>query len=109
MLVGYDTPESIPDIFGLAPQSSMGGLGGAGFRVAGAGGLANIASILGASGITFRPADDSDDEDEGELHIIGENDEAHGGSKDGFIDNQAVDKGTKPVDVTDKLVGDLDL
>jgi protein phosphatase 2C family protein 2/3 len=46
----------------------MGALTGSGFRVAGAGGLANIASMLGASNIMFRPAgaEDSDDDDEDE-------------------------------------------
>jgi protein phosphatase 2C family protein 2/3 len=102
VVVGYDTPESVPDVFGLAQSSGMGGLTGAGFRVAGAGGLANIASILGASGITFRPADDSDDEDEGELHIIGGDEGKQG--KDGYIGNKALDEGLKPVNISDKLV-----
>ncbi|WVN85534.1 uncharacterized protein L203_100681 [Cryptococcus depauperatus CBS 7841] len=65
--IGHDTPESIPDIFpeNAAPSNPFKGTG---FRVAGgAGGLANIASILGASGITFRPAygSDNDDDDDG--------------------------------------------
>nr|ODO02644.1 PP2Cc protein phosphatase [Cryptococcus depauperatus CBS 7855] len=62
--IGHDTPESIPDIFpeNSAPSNPFKGTG---FRVAGgAGGLANIASILGASGITFRPAYGSDDDDD---------------------------------------------
>lgn len=68
--VGYDTPASVPDVFAESQVSAIGGgLTGSGFRVAGAGGLANIASILGASGIRFRPADDSDDEDEAEASI----------------------------------------
>jgi len=116
--VGYDTPESIPDVFCQAQSSNLGGISGAGFRVAGAGGLANIASILGASGITFKPADDSDDEDEDELHIISDEKipprgnlaELSSGSGhrseigDGYLDNQALDKMTKPVDITDSLV-----
>lgn len=67
--VGRDTPASIPDVFAHLQNTtpSLGGLTGSGFRVAGAGGLANIASILGASGIKFRPADDSDDEEEIEV------------------------------------------
>jgi len=64
--VGRDTPESIPDVFG--PPRPAVDFGGGGFRFASAGGLANIASILGASGITFRTADDSDEEDE--LHLV---------------------------------------
>jgi protein phosphatase 2C family protein 2/3 len=64
--VGRDTPESIPDIFG--PPRAPVEFGGGGFRFAGAGGLANIASILGASGITFRTADDSDEEEE--VHLV---------------------------------------
>lgn len=60
--VGYNTPQSVPDPFANIPQSTFGGLTGSGFRVAGAGGLANIASILGASGITLRPVEDDDSE-----------------------------------------------
>ncbi|BEI90186.1 uncharacterized protein CcaverHIS019_0302560 [Cutaneotrichosporon cavernicola] len=67
--VGRDTPESIPDIFGQAPPS-VGGFSGGGFRIAGAGGLVNIASILGASGITFKTPDDDDDDDDDEMHVI---------------------------------------
>lgn len=76
MAVGHDTPVSVPDIFGQNQNAGMGGgLGGIGFgggqfRLAGQGGLANIASILGASGITLRQQDDSDEDDEEELHII---------------------------------------
>lgn len=66
--VGRDTPESIPDVFGHSQAATGGVGGGGGFRVAGAGGLVSIASILGASGITFRTADDNDDDDD--LHII---------------------------------------
>lgn len=61
MTVGRDTPESIPDVFG-PPRASSVDFAGSGFRFAGAGGLANIASILGASGITFKAADDSDED-----------------------------------------------
>lgn len=53
----------MPDPFANTPSSTFGGLTGSGFRVAGAGGLANIASILGASGITLRPVEDDDSED----------------------------------------------
>ena len=126
--VGHDTPESIPDVFsqmqGSSIQGGVGGIGGVGrgaggFRVGGAAGLANIASILGASGITFRPSDGSDDEeeDDDELHILG-GPESSGaqisalGDKgatgtdpiDGYLDNQASKEGTKPVDITGKLV-----
>ncbi len=117
--VGYDTPTTIPDVFGPAQSANLGGISGAGFRVAGAGGLANIASILGASGITFKPADDSDDEDDDELHIIGDDEkqtfegDQSGPSKgkhligekaDGYIVNKALDQDTKPVDITESLV-----
>lgn len=101
-VVGYDTPLSVPDVFGHA-QPSQGGLGaltGAGFR-GGGGGLANIASILGASGITFKQPDDSDDDDEdfGALQIIGD-------KPDGtYIDGKGLDKETKPKDVTNDMVG----
>ncbi|ORY32193.1 phosphatase 2C-like domain-containing protein [Naematelia encephala] len=99
--IGHDTPDRIPDIFGQATQSSnIGGLTGAGFRVAGAGGLANIASILGASGITFKPSDDSDDDDDEELHIIG--DGVPGPSGQGrmaFIDDKLLDDSDTPVDI----------
>lgn len=72
--IGRDTPESIPDIFGQAqPSVGGGGFSGGGFRIAGAGGLVNIASILGASGITFRTADDDDDDDD-EMHGLNVND-----------------------------------
>lgn len=67
--VGRDTPESIPDVFGQSQSPVGGGFGGGGggFRIAGAGGLANIVNILGASGIRFQTADDDED---GELHIV---------------------------------------
>ena len=75
-VVGHDTPESVPDIFGKSQGAQLGsysGFGGGGFRIAGGGGLQNInlSSILSASGISFRPNDDSD-EDEEELHTIDE-------------------------------------
>jgi protein phosphatase 2C family protein 2/3 len=123
--VGHDTPESVPDIFGQNQGGSNaggfgGGFGGAGFRIAGAGGLQNLnlSSILGASGISFRPPEDSDDEeDDGELHIIG-GDEGAEGSKISvvdeeeeedadYLDDKGIKKGTKPVDVTDKLASCL--
>ncbi|KAK8865620.1 hypothetical protein IAR55_000764 [Kwoniella newhampshirensis] len=106
--IGYDTPESVPDIFGQAPPTNTNALSSAGFR-AGAGGLANIASILGASGITFRPTYDSDDDDE-EIQIIG--DSAEGGidpnadkptTPVAYIDDKAEKGDTKPKDVTDKI------
>ncbi|KAK4684189.1 protein phosphatase PTC2/3, partial [Tremellales sp. Uapishka_1] len=101
--VGHDTPESVPDIFGLTqPSQNLGGITGAGFR-AGGGGLANIASILGASGITFKQPDDSDDDDDDDdLHII-QDDEL---KPDGYMDGKALEEGTKPVDVTDKLAAE---
>ncbi|WWD05408.1 hypothetical protein V865_003485 [Kwoniella europaea PYCC6329] len=106
--VGYDTPESVPDIFGQNQASSGPGnaLSSSGFRVAGAGGLANIASILGASGITFRPAYDSDDDDD-EIQIIGEDGKGIDVNADkpdtGLIDDQGVEGKTKPKNVTDEL------
>ncbi|GMK58205.1 hypothetical protein CspeluHIS016_0502370 [Cutaneotrichosporon spelunceum] len=89
--VGRDTPESIPDVFGQAPPS-VGGFSSGGFRIAGTGGLVNIASILGASGITFRTADDDDDDDEiqvsndgnisGRIQAVDEDGDAHIDSED---------------------------
>lgn len=121
MTVGHDTPQSIPDIFGQNQNNSVGGFGqqggfgAGGFRVAGAGGLANIASILGASGITLRAPEDSDEEDD-ELHIIGDEEGSEGkisavdgeaGSAEGsYIDDKGLKGDTKPKDVTDKLVSD---
>lgn len=107
--VGYDTPETIPDVFANLPSSNLGGIGaltGAGFRVAGAGGLANIASILGASNITFKPAaDDSDDEDdEHQIEQMEERPILDEAEDKPFIDNKALKRNTKPVDVTDQLV-----
>ncbi|WRT65994.1 uncharacterized protein IL334_002945 [Kwoniella shivajii] len=108
---GYDTPASVPDIFGQNQASTTGGnaLSSSGFRVAGAGGLANIASILGASGITFRPAYDSDD-DEDEIQIIGEEGKGIDTSADkpdtGLIDNKGVEGKTKPKNVTDEIDDD---
>jgi protein phosphatase 2C family protein 2/3 len=81
-VAGYDTPESVPDVFGQAPTTTFGSLTGAGFRGAGAGGLANIASILGANGITFKQPDDSDDDE------------------DVYQDNKGLDNDLKPMDVT---------
>ncbi|KAL7423596.1 Protein phosphatase 2C 2 [Cryptotrichosporon argae] len=105
--VGRDTPLSIPDVFGHAQNSggtntgiSLAGLAGSGFRVGGAGGLANIASILNASGITFKQPDDSDDEDD-ELHIIGADEVPS--KAEGLLDNKGIEGKTKPIDVTAKL------
>ena len=75
--------------------------------------MANIASILGASGITLaHGSEDSDDEDD--LHTIGD-EEAGGGKisavedsdeKSGeYADDKSLKKETEPKDVTDKLVG----
>lgn len=112
--VGYDTPESVPDVFQNSPASaSIGGLAGSGFRVGGAGGLANIASILGASGITFKtPEDDSDEEDAAEAKLQDVPDKlspesspaltkgAHGE----YMDDKALGGETAPKDVTGDLV-----
>lgn len=117
--MGYDTPDSIPDVFGQAQSTNLGGITGAGFRVAGASGLANIASMLGASGITFKHPinDDSDDEDEEGMHIMGQNQtrslgkdkfpEGSGGKADRNLDNKALDNGSKPVDFTEPIVSKL--
>lgn len=119
-VVGYETPASVPDIFGQNPNPGVGGFGAGGFgaggfgsggfRVAGAGGLANIASILGASGITLRASEDSDEEDD-ELHIIGDDEGGQGKisavddeAKEAYVDDKGIKGDTKPVDVTDKLV-----
>ena len=77
--------------------------------------MANIASILGASGITFKPSDDSDDEDDDlEMIVDGDTRQSGNGSAkgaegkseevDGYSDNKALDNGTKPVDITNSLV-----
>lgn len=82
--------------------------------MAGAGGLANLASILGSSGISFKQVDDSDDEDD-ELHIIGdkgvprqEGEMSEIGTKDEksdeYIDSKALETDTKPSDITESLV-----
>ncbi|WVQ71269.1 hypothetical protein IAR50_000795 [Cryptococcus sp. DSM 104548] len=103
--VGHDTPESIPDIFPEPTGPASGGFGGSGFRVAGgAGGLANIASILGASGITFRPNyDDNEDEDDDDdnLQIIG--DSSNHSSGISFLDDKAVEGDAKPKTITGQL------
>lgn len=106
-IVGHDTPESIPDVFPESSGPSNGGFAGSGFRVAGgAGGLANIASILGASGITFRPAYDSDDDDDG-IQLIGDSPTSPDKlSSPSLIDNEAVEGETKPKDVTGQLEKD---
>jgi protein phosphatase 2C family protein 2/3 len=89
------------------------GGGAGGFRVAGAGGLANIASILGASGITFKPSDDSDEDedDEDDLQIIGDESQSDVPeskikeiNQNSYIDDKGLKGDTKPSDVTDKLV-----
>ncbi|WWC88178.1 uncharacterized protein L201_003083 [Kwoniella dendrophila CBS 6074] len=107
--VGYDTPASVPDIFGQSQASSGQGnaLSSSGFRVAGAGGLANIASILGASGITFRPAYDSDDDEDDQIQIIGDegkNVDINADKPDtGLIDDKGIEGKTKPKNVTDDI------
>ncbi|KAL0252954.1 hypothetical protein I308_102348 [Cryptococcus tetragattii IND107] len=105
--IGHDTPESIPDVFPESSGPSNGGFAGSGFRVAGgAGGLANIASILGASGITFRPAYDSDDDDDG-IQLIGDSPTSPDKlSSPSLIDHEAVEGETKPKDVTGQLEKD---
>lgn len=113
--VGYDTPESVPDVFQSSPASaSIGGLAGSGFRVGGAGGLANIASILGASGITFKtPEDDSDEEDIQEAGTLQDIPDKLSpetspalakAAQGGYMDNKALEGETAPKDVTDDLV-----
>nr|XP_019050701.1 PP2Cc protein phosphatase [Kwoniella bestiolae CBS 10118]OCF29631.1 PP2Cc protein phosphatase [Kwoniella bestiolae CBS 10118] len=110
--VGYDTPASVPDIFGQS-QASTGprnALSSSGFRVAGAGGLANIASILGASGITFKPEPYDSDDDDDEIQIIGEDGKGIDVNADkldaGLLGNEGVEGKTKPRDVTDELDDD---
>ena len=136
--VGYDTPQTVPDPFANLPHnpSPAISLSGAGFRVAGAGGLANLASILGASGIAsglnFKSMEDSDDEDDDELHIVGEDEVKGSGGpsrdtqpeasveeveevekddveneiqpRDRFMDDKALKSDTKPQDITAQLV-----
>ena len=107
--VGYNTPESVADVF---PPSS--GLGGSGFRVGGAGGLANIASILGASGITFKtPEDDSDEEEAAATAKLedvpdkltpGTSPALARAAKGSYMDDKALSGSTAPKDVSDKLV-----
>lgn len=113
--VGYTTPESVPDIF-TPNTSSLGGLAGQGLRAGGAGGLANIASILGASGITFKtPDDDSDEEEEAATKLDGMPDKLSPGTspalaraaKGGYMDDQALSGSTAPKDVSDSLVSCL--
>lgn len=60
-------------MFGHAQPSLAGGAGG--FRISGAGGMGTIASILSASGFSFRAAGEDDDE---ELHIVDTLDDGHG-------------------------------
>ena len=104
--VGYTTPESVADVF---PPSTG---GGSGFRVGGAGGLANIASILGASGITFKaPEDDSDEEEaQGKLEDVpeklspGTSPALARAAQGGYMDDQAMSGSTAPKNVSDKLV-----
>lgn len=95
--IGHDTPQSVPDVFGnTQAPAGISGLTGAGFRVAGAGGLASIANILGASGINLRPVSDSDDSDE-------DDSDSNGDGSSSLIDNKGVSGSTKPVDVTDDM------
>ena len=104
-------------------------MGPGGFRVTGAGGLANIASILGASGLSFRRADendydgddnggsgsggiivyDDDDKNESEEGDDGkfenvDSTEGSSGQPEGYVDDKALRDDLKPQDVTDQLV-----
>lgn len=105
--VGYSTPESVADVFPNQPAApASGGLGVGGYRIGGAGGgLASIASILSAQGITFRnPEDDSDEE--GDLQLVGD-DEKLGDSSDKsdvYMDDKGIKGNTAPKNVTDELV-----
>lgn len=101
--IGYDTPESVPDVFPNQPPAPSGGLGMGGYRIGGAGGgLANIASILSAQGITFRtPEEDSDEE--GDLQLVGDDQKVPQGS-DSYIDDKGIKGDTAPKNITDELV-----
>jgi protein phosphatase 2C family protein 2/3 len=102
--VGYPTPESVPDVFANQPSSTLSGLGGGGFRVGGAGGgLANIASILGASGITFKTADDDSEEEEEDESMVGSSSDATKGGEV-YMDGKGIEDKTAPKNVTDELV-----
>ena len=101
--IGYDTPASVPDVFPDQPAAPSGGLGMGGYRIGGAGGgLANIASILSAQGITFRtPEEDSDEE--GDLQLVEDDQKIPQGS-DEYMDGKGIEGNTAPKNVTNELV-----
>ncbi|KAL1405210.1 Protein phosphatase 2C 2 [Vanrija albida] len=92
--VGRDTPESIPDVFGQA-QPGLSAAGPGGFRISGAGGMGTIASILSASGFSFRAAGEDDDE---ELHIVDTLDEEGHGATLHSIEDHVDDDGDSHMD-----------
>jgi protein phosphatase 2C family protein 2/3 len=102
--IGYDTPESVPDVFPNQPAAPSGGIGMGGYRIGGAGGgLANIASILSAQGITFRtPEEDSDEE--GDLQMIGDEPDKIPQGSDVYMDDKGIKGKTAPKNVSDELV-----
>jgi hypothetical protein len=75
-----------------------------GYRIGGAGGgLANIASILSAQGITFRtPEEDSDEE--GDLQMIGDESDKIPQGSDEYMDDQGIKGANVPKNVTSELV-----
>ena len=102
--IGYDTPESVPDVFPNQPAAPSGGIGMGGYRIGGAGGgLANIASILSAQGITFRtPEEDSDEE--GDLQLIGDEPDKIPEGSDVYMDDKGIKGKNVPKNVSDELV-----
>ena len=102
--IGYDTPESVPDVFPNQPAAPSGGIGMGGYRIGGAGGgLANIASILSAQGITFRtPEEDSDEE--GDLQLIGDEPEKIPQGSDVYMDDKGIKGKNVPKNVSNELV-----
>lgn len=102
--IGYDTPESVPDVFPNQPAAPSGGIGMGGYRIGGGGGgLANIASILSAQGITFRtPEEDSDEE--GDLQLVGDEPEKVNQGSDLYMDDKGIKGKSVPTNVTDELV-----
>lgn len=113
--VGHQTPESLPELFTNSnPSQGFAGLTGGGpggFRVSGAGGLANIASMLGAGNITFNnaAADDDDSDEDEDLHSGSHSESANTSSDkdsdgDAYMDDKALKAGTQPKDVTKEMV-----